>query len=368
MKHYSFKTCRILPVPRRVPENWKKKTSNTPKPARTRPGAVCSSPHSFWANGWMKDSGHWHETPNHWSASPWEWRKVLPAVRKGSFKLMIHARSHWMWMETDTALTRLLDDLMLIESLQIPSCGIHPWKMNDEFVPLATLAIKERHKYNQPRRDEKLQQWMMVAGTTPRSIDHAPWETLAVYMWRIVESNSVHRLTWYDTCTYLKELYPSQEAINIRCPKIKSVHNVSSPTRSIFLSSSCSREFQYTSRYSNLSLWGMKERKRCWGDLQVGTPFPWTPTQRSTDAPSIGPQWTFLLRDVPLERSETPELQTHEVRHRNDKKKAQCVLIIVPQVFHQDITVVLTCKHVVQCISKTLVGHHLLQYNLYIIS
>ena len=61
-----------------------------------------------------------------------------------------------MWMEMDTALTRLLDDLMLIESLQIPSCG------------------KERHKYNQPRRDEKLQQWMMVAGTTPRSIDHAP--------------------------------------------------------------------------------------------------------------------------------------------------------------------------------------------------
>ena len=179
-------------------------------------------------------------------------------------------------------------------------------------------------------------------------------------MWRIVESNSVHRLTWYDTCTYLKELYPSQEAINIRCPKIKSLHNLITPTRSIFFSSSCSREFQYTSRYSNLSLWGMKERKRCWGHLQVGTPFPWTPTQRSTDAPSIGPQWTFLLRDVPLERSETPELQTHEMRHRNDKKKAQCVLIIVPQVSHQDITVVLTCKHVVQCISKTLVGHHLL--------
>lgn len=79
-----------------------------------------------------------------------------------------------MWMEMDTALTQLLDDLMLIESLQIPSCGIHPWKINDEFVPLATLAIKERHKYNQPRRDKKLQQWMMVAGTTPRSIDHAP--------------------------------------------------------------------------------------------------------------------------------------------------------------------------------------------------
>lgn len=130
-----------------------------------------------------------------------------------------------------------------------------------------------------------------------------------------------------DWCTYLKELYPSREAINIRCPKIKSLHNLISPTRSIFLSSSCSREFQYTSRYSNLSLWGMKERKRCWGDLQVGTPFPWTPwnpwtpTQRSTDAPSIGPQWTFLLRDVPLERSETPELQTHEVRHRNEKKQ-----------------------------------------------
>ena len=37
MKPYGFQTCRILPVPRRVPENWKK-TSNTPKPARTRPG------------------------------------------------------------------------------------------------------------------------------------------------------------------------------------------------------------------------------------------------------------------------------------------------------------------------------------------
>ena len=230
------------------------------------------------------------------------------------------------------------DCSILIERLQPPSCGIHPPWMNAKSVPLATRATKERHKYNQPQRDEKLHQWMMVAGTTPRSIDHAPWETLAVHMWRA--TLCINRHDTRNTYTHLK-LYPSRQAINIRCPKIKSLHNVIS-TRNNFVSSP--PVVENSSTRPGIQTWvfeGLVGRGVQMVCKLVGS--PWTPTQRSTDAPSIGPQWTFLLRDVPLERSETPELQTHwgETSQWQKKKSAPSV----PPRY--SMSVVLTYKHVV---------------------